>query len=221
MDTSLSGNRLRECIKDMGYKMKDFAESSGVSQETLSRYINGKVAIPQAYISKASFILGVGSDYLSGATDEKIKTRSIVGSSMVAFNGRQRQFLAYEGLLDVLGVQLERSLSIGGVTYQERGLGWVRVTDTDDIGKYPDELNAVEYIKAIYDRPGECSITVRAEYHGRIRHMSLDEYNMWIKGWIAAQEVFLQTFFGVETWATKAADGFEERALHGEPPVEW
>ena len=64
--------RLQSSLMKTRMKNKDFAEATGVTPETLSRYLHGKVNIPEEYIKKAAKELNVTAEYLMGKEDAVI-----------------------------------------------------------------------------------------------------------------------------------------------------
>ena len=61
ISTRLQGALLRTKVKN-----KDFAEATGITPETLSRYLHGKVNIPADYIKRAAKKLNISEGYLTG-----------------------------------------------------------------------------------------------------------------------------------------------------------
>ncbi len=56
-------------------KNVDFAEATGVTPETLSRYLHGKANIPDEYIEKAAKELNITAGYLTGEEDVAINVK--------------------------------------------------------------------------------------------------------------------------------------------------
>ncbi len=69
MDISF-GERLARAMRVKKMKQKDLSKSSGVTEATISRYVNDKRHPDVMFLRKVVPILGVSADYLLGFTDE-------------------------------------------------------------------------------------------------------------------------------------------------------
>ena len=67
--------RLQGLLMKARIKNKDFAEATGVTPETLSRYLHGKGSIPEEYIKKAAKELNISAKYLMGEEDVAINVQ--------------------------------------------------------------------------------------------------------------------------------------------------
>lgn len=66
--------RLQSALLRAKVKNKDFAEATGVTPETLSRYLHGKVNIPEDYIKRAAEQLHISEEYLTGEENTILNT---------------------------------------------------------------------------------------------------------------------------------------------------
>ena len=67
--------RLQSALLRAKVKNKDFAEATGITPETLSRYLHGKVNIPEEYIKRAAKQLHISAGYLTGEEDIILNTQ--------------------------------------------------------------------------------------------------------------------------------------------------
>ncbi len=63
------GDRLSRAMRTKNMKQKDLSKVSGVTEATISRYVNSKRHPDVNFLRKIVPVLGVSSDYLLGFTD--------------------------------------------------------------------------------------------------------------------------------------------------------
>lgn len=61
--------RLRNLIDEMDIKQNELAEKAGITEATISNYINAKQLPKLGVVEKIADVLGVSVDYLLGKTD--------------------------------------------------------------------------------------------------------------------------------------------------------
>lgn len=63
------GQRITELLDKKGILQRELAERVGITETTMSRYINDKREPKGTVLSKIAEVLGVSSDYLAGNTE--------------------------------------------------------------------------------------------------------------------------------------------------------
>lgn len=62
--------RLRECIKSSTLQQQEIAKAIGVSEQTVSKYMNRNIFPALDTLAKLCVVLDVSSDYILGIDDE-------------------------------------------------------------------------------------------------------------------------------------------------------
>lgn len=63
------GNRLKELMKENSLTQQALADSLGVSQRAVSKWVNNQAEPTESAIVKCAKYFGVSADYLLGLTD--------------------------------------------------------------------------------------------------------------------------------------------------------
>ena len=62
--------RLRECIKNSPLQQQEIAKEIGVSEQTVSKYMNNNIFPALDTLAKLCVVLDVSADYILGIDDE-------------------------------------------------------------------------------------------------------------------------------------------------------
>lgn len=215
--------RLKSLIELHAFKMKDFAEISGVYPTTLSRYVNGKQAIPLHYIKKAADILNVTPEYILCESDDSTppffqSELKGINQEMLDYNLQQFRFNNLVIFLKSMGVSFFWKMSIDDKRYDmdQNGI-WHLANGIED-----DYLDEIDAIKEMYRHPGRCKVWIEMYYKDRKIIKDYAAYRMWLKGFIAKAEIDIQELFGVSfNTNTMVVESDIDRALKGKDRLRW
>ncbi len=189
------GSRLRDLIEQRGYKMKVFAELTGVVPTTLSKFVNGK-PMTDKYIQRAADILDVTPEYIKCETDDMISPRYLqyeVSDEVRSFNRQLIQFKSMESFLKSLGLDIVWKAQIceSDDVFLLSGNGWVHISGDND--KYNEEgMDENELLKI----PG-CRINVEINFKKKKIIMEDQEFKRWMKYLVSSVELCVQEKFDV------------------------
>lgn len=222
------GSRLRDLIERRGGKMKSFAEASGVTATTLSKFVNDKQPMSNKYINRAAELLDVMPEYIKCESDDMTPPRYVmhdedISDEMRDYNKQQFQFSHMNEFLKSMHVDFIWKMKIKDVTYTLTSHGdWLPVDGEADplIEEYG--LDSIDSIKEIYKHPGECSVWVEMTFMGRKVVLQDSDYKRWMRSLVATMELKIQEKFEVYYDISMAvADSDIDRALRGEERLKW
>ena len=221
MDTDeqkLKRSRLRHELEKRHITGKKFAEASGVTPDTLSRYLTGKKELPDKYLERAAEILDLSDAYLKGMSDEPDRSAPWLPQNIHDVSRQTFRISCLWNFLEQLGVDLEPVLKIGTVTYyRDKKLVWH--PDQDDV---PDLAND-EYLDAIRANCEESSYQIRATYQDQQKMFSYEEFQEWALSMIAMIDMRLADIFHTgyaDITCVPVADDLS-RAIGGKNRIEW
>ena len=221
------GDRLRDLIERRGYKIKTFAELTGVVPTTLSKFVNGK-PMSDKYIKKVAEVLDVTPEYIKCESDDMTPPRYLqyakempqeekdVGRQMYRFG-----FIAE--LLHVWGVDIIWKAKIGeagNLTLIRNQYGWIPIDGKtepwmDEYGVDEDKL-----IKLINENPGS-KVWIEMTFKDRKVSLDYSEYQRWMKSIAASVELKIQEKFDLFYDISMKVEKTEiDQALRGEIKTE-
>ena len=109
------GERLKDTIKRNGLTCKQFSKSVGCYNTTLSRYINGKLEMPEDFIRRASEALGVTDKYLMTGDLEDVELKEYGTKN-------DRQYSEITKRLDALEKTMKRIESLLQIQFMENSV---------------------------------------------------------------------------------------------------
>lgn len=216
------GTRLRDLIERRGGKMKTFAEASGVTPNTLSKFVNDRQPMSNKYIRRAAELLDVTPEYIKCESDDMTPPRYLrynddVSTEMKDYTQQTWQFSHMEQYLQSQKVEFIRKMKIKDVIYIQSTHGeWFPIDGKTNsiIDEYG--LGEISSIKEIYKNPGECEVWVEMTYKNRKIKLSEADYKRWLRYITATIELMLQEKFEVyHDISMDVADSDYDRALKG------
>lgn len=215
------GSRLRDLIEKRGYKMKVFAEITGIVPNTLSKFVNGK-PMSDKYIKKAAEVLDVTPEYIKCESDDMTPPRYLQYSKDLPqkekdANRQAGQFAQMQALLKSMGVDITLKATIGGpdtLTVVRGGYNWMPVE-----GKtYSWEEEGIDddSIVRLLTRPGS---RVWVDLNFRERKVSLDyaDFQRWLRSLVGTIELRIQEKFDLfYDISMRVEDTDIDQALKGE-----
>ena len=218
MRIETSSSRLRALIERRGYRMGAFAEMSGVTPTTLSKFVNGSRNMSVKYINRAAELLGVTPEYLLCESDEMIPAKYLgrdQSAEMLVYNAQQYVFEMMQELLTRMEVDTIHMISIAGKKYIKSGQYYHTVDgDSDHIAH--DELLAL-----LREHCDQSDYRVELSYTGRKISLTYSDYQRLLRRLTTMMELELQGIFDISYDLSLAvADTDIDRALRGEQPLE-
>jgi len=144
-------NRLRECIKASGYKIKIFAQEINIPLRTVFHYCKGEIPIPIDRLEEIANLLGYSPEYLVPPPPNKPTAGQVTTSLWHVPHQRNPFFTGREALL----AHLHETLSWGKATALTHpqaisGLGGIGKTQLalEYAYRYHQEYEAVFWVKA-------------------------------------------------------------------------
>lgn len=214
------GSRLKDLIENRGYKMKNFAEESGIIPTTLSKFVNNKLPMSNKYIRRAAELLDVTEEYLKCESDDMIPPRYVsyldtTTSAEKEYNKQQSQLLYLQSFLTTLGIDFIWRAQVADTLYILRNnLHWVAISDTNET---EDELDQIELNNKMCQHFGESKMWIEMTFKGRKVSMTYQEFQQWMRTLVAGMEIKIQDKFNVfYDVSLHVADSDIDRALRGE-----
>ncbi len=220
------GSRLRDLIERRGYKMKVFAELTGVVPTTLSKFVNGK-PMSDKYIKKAAEILNVTPEYIKCESNDMTPprylqytedmTQEAKDSSRQAYRfGQMREFLKSMGVDFVWKAKIGET---GDPTLLLGNYGWYPIDGKADTWMEEEEIDEIQFIKLLYNNPGS-KVWIEMSFRGRKVSMEYTEFQRWMRCLVASMEIKIQEQFDVfYDVSMQVADTDIDRALRGEERI--
>lgn len=88
--------RLKKLLEELDIKQNELAEKTGITEATISNYINAKQLPKLGVVEKIADILGVSVDYLLGKTDVRNPGQQIddvLNEAMIGMSKKEYQAL--------------------------------------------------------------------------------------------------------------------------------
>ncbi len=215
------GSRLRDLIEKRGYKMKVFAEISGVIPTTLSRYVNDKQKMSDKYIKRVAEIFDVSPEYIKCEFDDMTPTRYLqyeeeMSDIMKNSNRQQYQFFHMEKFLKTLRVDFIWKAEVENKKYVLDNYGeWHTVDNPDGYG-IPD-YDFMELIRKNHD---DSIVWIEMTFMQRKITMHYEEFQRWMRSMVATIELKVQerfdTYYDI---SLKVFDSDVDKAIRGEDPL--
>ncbi len=144
-------NRLRECIKASGYKIKIFAQEINIPLRTVFHYCKGEIPIPIDRLEEIANLLGYSPEYLVPPPPNKPTAGQVTTSLWHVPHQRNPFFTGREALLAHLHETLSRGKATA-LTHPQAisGLGGIGKTQLalEYAYRYHQEYEAVFWVKA-------------------------------------------------------------------------
>ena len=195
------GSRLRDLIEKRGYKMKVFAEITGVVPNTLSKFVNGK-PMSDKYIKKAAEVLDVTPEYIKCKSDDMTPPRYLQYTKDIPQEeknvSRQIYRFSFMGeMLNAMGVDIIWKAKIGesgDPTLIGTKHGWIPVDGKTE--QWMDEygVDEEEFIKLLNEHPGS-KVWIEMTFKDRKVSMDYSEYQRWMRSMVASIELKIQEKF--------------------------
>ena len=198
MNKDTSGRRLKTLIQRQGYKMRDFAEITGVAATTLSKFVNDSLPMSDKYINRASEVLRVSPAFIKCETDDKTPVEYITYSNSMSqeqldLSKQNYLFRRLEAFLESMGIEIIWKASNAKTKLIQRDNRWYKLSgnaaEIDEIG-----MNSEEFEKLVSEN-NDTSVWVELTYRGKTRKMTNTEYNYWLKGFTNLAILKIQSTF--------------------------